>query len=98
MKADIRWVSFEDGGRRALPVGEGEPPYAAVIRFKDDKGPWPPQIAWTLVVRKHADLGENLWSADVLFRSQNAPHDALISGREFELFEGSKRVADGVIT
>ena len=48
--AAIHWKTFEDGGRRSLPTGESTTPYAPVIRFVDE--PWPPKIAWSLVVAK----------------------------------------------
>lgn len=95
MLALIEWRTFEDGGRRLPPLGEGEPPYAAVVRFKDYVGPWPPEVAWNLVVRKMSAIGEYDWRADVTFKVDHAPHSELIPGREFELFEGHKCVAQG---
>ena len=97
MRASIAWRRFEEGGRKSVPLGEGEPSYAAVIRFKDEEGPWPPEIAWNLVVRKVEEPTENRWIADVAFKASHAPHGDLVVGREFELYEGHKCVANGVL-
>ena len=56
------------------PLGEGEPPYAVVVRFKDYVGPWPPEVAWNLVVRKMSAIDEYDWRADVAFKVDHAPH------------------------
>ncbi len=97
VRAHISWKTQDEGGRKTLPLGEGEPPYAAVIRFKGDNGPWPPEIAWNLIVRKAEDLGSNEWIANVEYKVDHAPHEDLVMGREFELYEGHKCVAEGVL-
>ena len=96
--AVIVWKTEKEGGRRNLPLGEGEPSYAAVVRFKGDNGKWPPEIAWNLMVRKREDLGENRWAVEVEYKVNHAPHETLVAGKEFELYEGHKCVAEGVLT
>lgn len=95
MLATIEWKTFENGGRRLPPSGEGNPPYATVVRFKDYDGPWSPETAWSLIVRKLTALNDYKWEADVRFMVDHAPHSELLPGREFELFEGHKCVAQG---
>ncbi len=96
MHTVIDWLSREQGGRREPPLGLGEPPYSPEIRFVDKL--WPPEDAWSLTVRKLHELGEaRRWLADVTFRVEEAPHDTLQEGREFELYEGKHCVARGKV-
>ncbi len=95
-KATIEWVPKEAGGRSKLPLGTGEPPYATVVRFPHLGEPWPPPVAWSLVVRKIDVLADPFkWMAEVHFLMNEAPHHLLTEGADFELFEGSKCVAHG---
>jgi hypothetical protein len=96
MHAVIDWLTREQGGRREPPLGIGEPPYSPEIRLVDK--PWPPSEAWSLIVRKLQDLeGANRWLAVVKFRVEEAPHETLREGREFELYEGKRCVARGKV-
>ena len=99
MKAEIDWRSSTEGGRKAPPSGDGPPHYATIIRFADTDEPWPPAVAWTLVVEKlNVDNSNPLrWIADVRFRVDEAPHDELYPGRVFSLYEGKKCVATGKV-
>ena len=96
-KAKLNWLTPEQGGRTKPPLGLGEPSYATVMRFLDE--PWPPVgIAWSLVVEKiEAASTEYEWIANVYYLMLAAPQDSLISGRKFELYEGNRCVATGVI-
>jgi hypothetical protein len=98
MRALVEWIPKEQGGRSLLPAGVGSPPYATVVRFVDDREPWPPPVAWSLVVEKDEMLSEPYrWIANVHFSMNDAPHDSLRHGRAFELYEGNKLVARGTI-
>lgn len=91
MRAEIQWITKEDGGRKNPPAGLGSPPYATVVRFTDTDEPWPPGIAWSLVIEKReSQSSEYHWIADVKYTIENAPHDSLRPGRPFELYEGNK--------
>jgi hypothetical protein len=97
MKARIHWKTKEEGGRSQPPIGVGNP-YYAVVRFKDTTGPWPPPVAWSLVVEKIVELStEYDWVADVHFLVKEAPATDLRPGREFELYEGKRCAATGVL-
>ena len=97
-RAVIEWIPKEQGGRSRPPAGVGSPPYAPVVRFTEPEEPWPPPIAWTLVVEKDEALSGPLrWISDVRFLVEDAPHEALRSGRRFELYEGPRCVARGRI-
>ena len=99
MQAKVRWRSQADGGRSRLPCGEGAPPYLAVVRFVDSVDSWPPAEAWSLVVeRVSPDSHDRDWVANVYFLAPDAPHGDLRPGREFELYEGPKCVATGILT
>ena len=98
-RATLEWIPKELGGRSKPPLGEGEPPYATVVRFPKSGEAWPPPVAWSLVVRKVDSVEEPFkWIAEVHFRVEEAPHHLLVAGTEFELFERSKCVARGRIT
>lgn len=98
MRAVVEWIPKEQGGRSQPPAGVGSPPYATVVRFADTKEPWPPPVAWSLVVEKDEAQSERYrWIADVHFLMKEAPHDSLREGRRFELYEGNKLVARGRI-
>ena len=98
MKARIHWKTKTDGGRSKPPAGVGSPPYATVVRFTDTEEPWPPQNAWSLVIEKvESESDEYDWVANVRYLVDEAPHDDLNADREFELFEGAKCVATGVL-
>jgi hypothetical protein len=91
--AMISWVPFEKGGRRTVPSG---PTYSTVVRFDEDKD-WPTQ-AWSLwveFIRSYAD-GQYLY-ARVRFLFPDAPHELLHEGSRFQLYEGRKLVATGLV-
>lgn len=95
MRAKIHWKTKEEGGRSALPLGTGSPPYATIVRFTNSNESWPPENAWSLVVEKIDEPEPFVWLADVRFLMPKAPHECLKQGRTFELYEGSKCVASG---
>lgn len=98
IRAVVDWIPKDQGGRTRPPAGVGTPPYASVVRFTDVEEAWPPPVAWSLVVEKDEALSEPLrWVADVRFLVDEAPHDSLRPGREFDLYEGGKCVAHGRI-
>ena len=91
--AMLSWVPHEKGGRRAFPPG---PTYSSVVRFDEDNG-WPTN-AWSLVVeyiRSYA-AGQYVY-ARVKFLVPEAPHELLREGSRFQLYEGRKLVATGLI-
>lgn len=98
MRARIHWKTKADGGRSKPPAGVGSPFYATVVRFTDSNEPWPPENAWSLVIEKiESESDEYDWVADVRYLVNEAPHDELRPNREFELYEGAKLVAYGVL-
>ncbi len=98
MQARIHWKTKEEGGRIRPPTGVGVPPYSTVVRFSDSGEPWPPQNAWSLIVEKiESRSGEYDWVANVRYLVGDAPHDDLRANREFELYEGGKCVATGIV-
>ena len=95
-KALIEWIPRGQGGRSKPPTGVGTPPYSTVIRFVDE--PWPHPTGWSLVVAKDASRStDDKWMADVHFLVEEAPHESLLEGRAFELYEGSRCVARGTV-
>jgi hypothetical protein len=92
--ARITWLTPEEGGRRQPPPG---PRYSAPVRFEGQ--PVGAEGAnWSLVV----DLvsrppGSADWIAEVRYLVDEAPHELLRVGACFELYEGKKCVARGII-
>ena len=99
--AEVRWILASEGGRENPPEGVGEPPYAPNVRLLDCDEQENDETAWSLVVRKLEAGGdddeETDWLAEVSFSADSAPHDALTTGRRFELYEGARCVAAGTI-
>ncbi|MEO6435554.1 MAG: hypothetical protein ABIP55_07300 [Tepidisphaeraceae bacterium] len=92
-KALVSWVPAAKGGRKRAPAG---PMYSTVARFADDLN-WPAE-AWSLVVRKIRDYGGGrFWFAKVEFLVDDAPHGLLKPGARFDLYEGRKFVATGLV-
>lgn len=94
-RAIIRWVPEEQGGRRSVPTG---PQYSAVVRFEDQRDKWP-QEAWDLVLDFVRSFGREprAMLAKVRFLSEEAPVEMLQAGARFELCEGRRVVAKGVV-
>ena len=98
MKASIQWKKYEEGGRRIPPTGVGEPLYATVVFFKDSPDAWPPPLVWSFVIEKIEVLSTDYeWIANVRYLFDHAPANELHPGRQFELYEGRKCVATGVL-
>ncbi|MHB1422454.1 MAG: hypothetical protein ACYC3I_04495 [Gemmataceae bacterium] len=92
--ARITWLTPEEGGRRTPPSG---PRYSTPARF-EGQAPGPEGANWSLVVdRMSQPLGSADWIAEVRFLVDEAPHELLLLGARFELYEGKKCVARGVI-
>src|SRR5579863_5421159 len=91
--AMISWISSEDGGRKQPPSG---PRYVTVARFEEDeKGA---EEAWSLVVDFEKQFKDpRLLLANIRFLVDEAPHHLLHRGSRFELLEGRKRVAKGIV-
>jgi hypothetical protein len=91
--AMISWIAPQKGGRSALPTG---PIYSTLVRFDEDKN-WPTQ-AWSArleFIRSYA-AGQYLF-ARVNFLSSDAPMHLLHEGSRFQLYEGRKLVATGLV-
>jgi hypothetical protein len=94
VRAIIRWVPASRGGRRQPPRPVAG--YAAPARFESDaaqeQGPWSLRIAEASELR-----GGEAVEVRVTFVMPDAPHDLLREGERFELLEGRKVVAKGVV-
>src|SRR4051812_31243296 len=92
-KALVSWVPASKGGRKAPPTG---PSYSTLVRFQDD--PTWPEHAWSLKLEViHTFAGGQFVYAKVQFLTEEAPQDLLHSGSRFELYEGRRMVATGLV-
>ncbi len=96
--AIVDWLSHDDGGRKEPPTGEEPPIYWAVTRLIGDQIE-PQPNSWSLNVRMVESESDGYrWKAQVQFRVPEAPHHLLTDGVHFELLEGPKVVAAGVLS
>ncbi len=93
-RAIIRWVPAARGGRQQPPpsaVG-----YTAPARFESD--PQEQRGVWSLRIIQCKPLrGAEVIDANIEFVMPGAPHDLLKEGERFEIVEGRKVVAKGVV-
>lgn len=92
--ARITWLSPEESGRRQPPSGSR---YSAPARF-EGQAAGAEGANWSLVVdlMSHPP-GSTDWIAEVRYLVDEAPHELLQLAARFELYEGKKCVARGVI-
>lgn len=91
--AVVYWVPAESGGRRSVPA---RGVYSTVARFEDDQT-WPHE-AWSLVLHIDRSFRDGRYAhATIEFLSEDAPQNLLRAGSRFELLEGMRRVAKGVV-
>lgn len=97
VRARIRWIPSEAGGRDAPPTG---PRYSTVARFEDDASHWP-NVAWSIVAEfdkpptESQEIIARIWL--LAHDKPDAPQYLLRPGSRFELFEGRKLVATGEV-
>lgn len=93
VKAQITWISYLDGGRKHPPLAGTR--YCPIVKFKNMKGKngeyWSADFVCSEVDKNHSAI------VDFTFLSEYAPIDYLVKGNQFELFEGNKKVAVGII-
>ena len=90
INATIKWLTEQEGGRREIPIGFR---YCPIIKIK---GYEKTDVAWSIdfICANHH---YNISRINFAFLSNDAPEDILISGKEFELYEGTRKVAYGTI-
>ena len=92
--ARLRWLKPEEGGRQHPPPG---PKYITVARFESQRESWSDE-AWSLVVEFLEQPDASLCHrVRVSFLAEDGPEDLLMPGSAFDLMEGSRRVAEGVV-
>lgn len=88
--AEITWLRPEEGGRQATVPFDSDK-YGPQIKFDGLKG------SWSLIVCNYQKLSEFRTLAKVHYLNKvDAPNNLKI-GLKFELHEGVKKVADGII-
>lgn len=86
MLAEINWLN----ARKSIP--ETEVKYCPIIRFSGKKN-----NMWSADIRIiENDLIRLKSIADVNYLLPHAPTDNIYAGNHFELFEGNRKVADGI--
>lgn len=96
-RAIIDWVPHSEGGRRAPPrllVGER---YTAPASVGSWSGTNWTVASWSLIVNEVHWMTQYQCAATVQYLFDEAPHDRLVPGAQFELYEGKRCVARGRI-
>ena len=97
LMAKIQWLKAEQGGRKTLPSGDKYAPIIRITKPTLKPKPWlDTNGAWSLFVENKSAVSDFETIAEVRYLSEKAP-DNLNKGVEFELYEGSKLVATGII-
>jgi hypothetical protein len=94
--ARIRWLRPQEGGRIVPPSG---PKYSTVARFESQTNENWRENAWSLVLSLEGTPDET-WSQTACIRflaEKAAPIAWLEPHTNFELFEGSRKVAEGTV-
>ena len=91
-KARIIWITPSNGGRKSLPQGDK---YAPIIINRGERISEQKDL-WSLIVNNKTITEEYITLAEVHYLSDDAPSN-LATGFEFDLYEGSKKVAEGKI-
>ena len=93
-KAKLYWIPKNEGGRGSTPDMS---PYRSPVRFLNTSTP-PDGVTWDLKVEKISNCASpNEYEVYVSFSNPEGPHQILVAGVEFELYEGHKTVARGRI-
>lgn len=94
VEAELQWLTPAEGGQQSPPSG---PKYTTIARFESQKESWLKE-AWSLVVEfvdpPDASLSHRV---RVNFLSERGPESLLEPGNSFELMEGVRPVARGMI-
>src|SRR5262249_16698388 len=94
--AEIRWLPAKAGGRTAPP--EGGATYSTLARFSHESEEQWRREAWSLKLHLLEPADSNgLQRARLQFLPEARPTECLKPGARFELYEGRRRVAEGVI-
>ena len=90
----ITWLGPAEGGRPAPPPG---PTYSTVAKFEAWADRWPRE-AWSIVAEWDVQPGAGLVTrARMRLLAADGPQDLLDAGSAFELYEGRRLVARGVV-
>ena len=87
-RATLRWIPATEGGR-SQPLASRR--YMAPVAIGD--GP----AEWTLVVDRQTNKPQIEENVLVHFLMEDAPHDQLVGGAQFQLVEGPRSVAVGEV-
>ncbi|MDP5276185.1 hypothetical protein [Chengkuizengella axinellae] len=88
VKARVSFINKDSGGRVPPPEGTR---YAPIIRFEELHGNWSCVFICTPTKNKEMDVEIGF------LNREEAPNHLLIKGLEFELFEGTKKIAKGIV-
>jgi hypothetical protein len=93
--AQIRWLRADEGGRLQPPPS---PRYSTVARFEEQTEEQWKKEAWSLLVEFTGPADESGQQVvAVRFLSENGPTKWLQRTSRFDLYEGEKKVAEGIV-
>lgn len=93
--AQIRWLKPDEGGRQHPPSG---PQYSTVARFESQTEEEWKIDAWSVILEFQQPPDESgCHIVQVRFLSPSGPSHWLELSRRFTLYEGKRRVAEGIV-
>ena len=95
VSAHIRWLTPEEGGRTHPPVG---PQYSTTARFEAQTEEQWLADAWSLILELQQPPDESgRQVVRARFLAKNGPSMWLQPSKTFVLYEGKRKVAEGIV-
>ena len=91
MQANVKWIPFEKGGRQKLVPNNTR--YCPIIVFPEAKT----EDFWSAEILTNSITNDDESTIDISFLMPEAPFELLKPGAKFELYEGKKYVAAGIM-
>lgn len=96
-EANIFWVPEDQGGRKSLPFGDKYAPQIYVTTSLDEMTTChESKEIWSIFVLNKQVVNKNETIAELEYLADTSP-DNLFTGTKFELREGNRLVATGII-
>jgi hypothetical protein len=91
-QANVKWLTRSEGGRTNPPV---PPTYCGIVQFEGEDIS---EEAWDLCLTFYEPVDQSMITlAEVKYRVDSAPSERLVPGARFQLLEGPRVVARGII-
>lgn len=93
-EAIVDWIRVDENGNLSIPAPQVR--YSTVSRFESLADQYPTE-AWSVVVENLRFLSQSKTLSKIRFLVEGGPDEVFTEGARFDLYEGEKLVAKGVI-